>query len=77
MIQSDSNIPIRPYGKSELAHMYKGDCCSDSSARHWLNIEIRKCPGLREELLRLGYTPTQRNFTIAQVRAIFDAIGEP
>jgi len=77
MTLTDSEIPVRPYGKAELAHMYKGHGCTDSNARHWLNIEIRKCPGLLDELHRLGYSPTQKVFTLAQVRAIFNAIGKP
>lgn len=77
MEQNDSKILLRPYGKAELAHMYKGDSCTDSAARKWMNLEISKCPGLMDELRRLGYVAKQKNYTVAQVRAIFAAIGEP
>ncbi len=71
------SIPIRPYSKTELAHMYVGFNCTDSNARRWIRLEISKCPGLTEELQRLGYEPKQKCYTMTQVRAIFDAIGEP
>ncbi len=71
------SILIHPYSKAELAHMYVGFNCTDANARRWLRLEISKCPGLAEELLRLGFTPRQKCYTISQVRAIIDAIGEP
>lgn len=77
MKQSDFEVPVRPYGKAELGHMYRGDDCKDRAARIWMDREISKCPGLREELRRLGYNTNQKDYTIAQVRAIFNAIGEP
>ena len=70
-------VPLRPYGKAELAQMYMNGTCSDPAARKWLRQEIRKCPGLLAELYRLGYDPKQKNYTVAQVRALFNAIGEP
>lgn len=71
------NTPVKPYGKGELATMYVGPSVPENTARKWLAKELKSYPGLMEELRRLGYNPRQHAFTIAQVRAIFEAIGEP
>lgn len=67
----------RPWGKAELAHAYIGAHMTDRSARQWLRDELERYPGLMDELCRLGYSPRAKRFTVAQVRAIFAAIGEP
>lgn len=40
MKQSDFEVPVRPYGKAELGHMYRGDDCKDRAARIWMDREI-------------------------------------
>ena len=67
----------RPWGKTELALAYTAGSCSPRMALNWLNDEIRKYPGLMAELQRLGYRQRNKRFTLAQVQAIFRAIGEP
>lgn len=76
-MKEENSIRIRPYSKKELIVAYCGDYLSERAGRHWLKEELEKYPGLMEELVRLGYTRRQRNFTCAQVRAIFEAIGVP
>lgn len=76
-MEQKSPNPLRPYGKTELALAYTGGYMSARSALAWLHTELRKSPGLMERLQQLGYTPRQKLFTRAQVRAIFDAIGAP
>ncbi len=69
--------PVRPYGKSELALAYTQGSMSERAALNWLHNEIEHYPGLSERLRELGYYATQKVLTLAQVRAIFEAIGEP
>lgn len=68
---------IRPYGKRELIDAYCGDILTPRAGERWFKDELRKYPGLMDTLNYLGYTPRQRIFTRAQVRAIFAAIGPP
>ena len=68
---------FKPYTKSAFAMLYTRDTMSRRSALNWLNCERASCPGLKEELEALGYRPGQRLITIAQQRAIVEAIGEP
>ena len=68
---------MRPYGKGELAEKYTHGCRSTKQSLVWLNNELKLYPGLMEKLTVLGYRPTQRQFTIAQLRVIVEAIGEP
>lgn len=68
---------LRPYGKSELALAYTQGRLSERAALNWLHTEIEHYPGLSDRLRKLGYYSTQKMFTLAQVRAIFEAIGEP
>ncbi len=66
---------IKSYGKSELALMYSPHICA-SGARKKLNVWIERSPGLKRSLEENGglegccYTP-------AQVKLIFEALGEP
>lgn len=68
---------IRPYGKRELAMAYTRGTMSAHASLNWLNNEIALFPGLLEQLQALGYRSGQRIITIAQLRAIVGAIGEP
>ena len=68
---------FKPYGKSELGQMYVKNPLSRRAALEWINHEIASYPGLLTRLRELGYHRKQRMFTIAQVRAIVDALGEP
>ena len=71
------NARIRPYGKGELIDAYCGECLTPRAGQRWLKNELEKYPGLMDRLVELGYTPRQRIFTCAQVKTIFEAIGEP
>lgn len=68
---------IRVYGRSELAQLYYGRPISDRGARMWFMKELSHVPGLMEKLTELGFTKTGKIFSRAQVKAIFDALGEP
>ena len=68
---------LRVYGRSELARLYYGRPISDRSARRWFQNELSCVPGLMERLRELGYSPKGKIFLRAQVKAIFDALGEP
>lgn len=68
---------IRPYSKTELALLYTNKTMTPERAKRWLSHEIEVYPGLMERLKELGYKPKQRIFTIAQMRAIIECIGEP
>lgn len=68
---------VKPYGKSELGQMYVKNPLSRRAALDWMNREIASYPGLLERLRELGYRRGQRLFTVAQVRAIVEAIGAP
>lgn len=67
----------RPYGKTELALLYTQHQMQPRAARNWLNNELSLYPGLMDQLKALGYRPGLRLFTLAQVRVITAAIGEP
>lgn len=67
---------IRAYGRTELAQCYLPHLTPEA-AWNKLKIWIYIHPHLSATLLRLGYNGHQRTFTPAQVKAIFDALGEP
>ncbi len=71
------STPLRVYGRSELARLYYGRPISDSGARKWLMEEISLQPGLMDKLRRLGLKKRGKTFSRAQVKAIFEALGEP
>lgn len=65
-------VIIRAYGKAELAHLYYGDQVSDSRARKWLKAALEDDAELMRKLNEKGYKNSQRVFSPAQVRVIFD-----
>ncbi len=77
MINDSQYSLLRVYGRSELARLYYGRPISDRSARRWFQNELSCVPGLMERLRELGYSPKGKIFSRAQVKAIFDALGEP
>lgn len=77
MSQNSTNNPIRVYGRSELAQLYYGRPVSDRCARMWFMKELSYVPGLMDRLTQLGFNKTGKTFSRAQVKAIFDALGEP
>ena len=72
----DEPVPVKAYGKGELARMYYPDC-TESWARRLLNNDLRRFPGLLSELERRGWTPTARLLRKDWVRLIFEAISPP
>ena len=79
MNHTDDNYQgrLRPYSRKELVAAYTDGYLSPRAGAAWLQRELTSYPGLMDTLRQLGYTPRLRNFTRAQVRAIFDAIGPP
>lgn len=77
MQQDSKNNTLRVYGRTELAKLYYGRPISDSRARKWLMEELSNQPGLMDRLYRLGFKKRGKTFSRAQVKVIFDAIGEP
>lgn len=77
IVKENAVFQYRPYGKTELAVRYAQGQMQPRAALNWFNHEIAQYPGLLERLRALGYRPGTRILTIAQVRAITAAIGEP
>ena len=77
MKDTKDTFEIRPYGKGELAMAYTHGQMSPRASRDWLNREIAQFPGLLDDLIRVGYRSGCRLITIAQLRLIIAAIGEP
>lgn len=70
------NFEIRSYGRTELALRYNPHLTPQSAWRtlhHW----IRVCSPLNSQLHQMGYTPSVRRFTPAQVALIIEYLGEP
>lgn len=68
---------IRVYGRSELAQLYYGRPITDRGARMWFMKELAIVPGLMERLTQLGFDKKGKTFSRAQVKVIFEALGEP
>ena len=62
--------------KSELAQRYLPYSSVEAAVKQ-LGRWIKSRPELMMQLAALGYRPTQKNFTPAQVKAITDILGEP
>ena len=69
-------VPVKAYGKGELAEMYYPDS-SPSWALRLFNADLRRMPGLTDTLRARGWRPTARLLRIDWVRIIFEAIGPP
>ena len=72
----NSNFPIRPYLKKELALMYFPESNPRTAVSHLMGW-IRRCAPLWNELQQTGYSPANKGFTPRQVRAIVEQLGEP
>ncbi len=77
MYQNSHTTPLRVYGRSELAQLYYGRPVSDRCARIWFMKELSHVPGLMDRLTELGFTKNGKTFSRLQVKAIFEALGEP
>lgn len=75
-VYNDEAVPVKAYGKGQLAGMYYPDC-TESWARRLLNKDIQRFPELEEALRRRGWRPTDRLLRHDWVRLIFEAIGPP
>lgn len=69
-------MKIHTYGRTELAQIYFPDLCPQAAFRK-LNQWIDFHPTLRSELRALVTSDKTRTYTPAQVKLIFDALGEP
>lgn len=76
MTQKQGDFTIRAYGRTELAEMYLPHL-SPSHAWRKLQEWIAVAPGLKQQLICLGYRTSQRMWTPRQVKAIVEALGEP
>ena len=63
--------------KKQLALMYFPDTADPRIAVNHLGAWIKRCRGLTEKLLALGYRKSQKHFTPKQLQAIYDHLGEP
>ena len=69
-------IVTRTFGRTELAQLYSPDLTAEAAWRklkRWIALN----GDLTQELLKLGYTPSQRSFTPKMVASIFHYLGEP
>ena len=69
-------IATRTFGRTELAQLYSPDLTAEAAWRklkRWIALN----GDLTQELLKLGYTPSQRSFTPKMVACIFHYLGEP
>ena len=69
-------VPVKAYGKGELAEMYYPDS-NPSWALRLFNADLRRMPGLTDALRARGWQPTTRLLRTDWVRIIFEAIGPP
>jgi hypothetical protein len=70
------SMPIRMYGKVELAQYYFPDVPPELARDH-LSRWIRKHPALRQELRNLNMGRHLPYYTSQEVEAIFHYFGEP
>ena len=76
MMKNTNEFIIKAYGRMELAMMYAPEI-APSSAYRKLCRWIDRCPGLKQKLKRIGYSPLTRQFTPLQVKMIVEHLGEP
>ena len=67
---------LHSYGKGELAQMYYPHCTL-SWALRLFNKDLRRFPGLVDELQGRGWNVSTRLLRKDWVRLIFEAIGPP
>lgn len=64
------------YSKRYVAHLYFPHL-TDKAARNRLSRTMRLCTPLMQRLTALGYTQSQRHFTIRQRDLVYEFLGEP
>ena len=69
-------MKIKSYGKGELAQLYCPNITT-AAARKKLMLWINLYPNLMDALHQAGFSDSTRSFTLAQVKLIIDALGEP
>lgn len=74
--EMDGMVPVRPYGKGELAQLYYPDR-DPSWALRLFKQDLLRAPGLIDELRRRGWTPRRRLLRKDWVTRIFAAIEPP
>ena len=72
----DEMVPVKAYGKGELAQMYYPDK-DPSWALRLFKQDLMRTPGLMDELLRRGWTPRRRLLRKDWVTRIFAALEPP
>lgn len=70
-------LPIKSYGKSELALLYFPDASTPLGALHNLHSWIRGNRDLFAALRSCGMPPRSKFFTPREVSLIFHYLGEP
>lgn len=74
--QSETYVPVRSYGVTELGLLYNPTLQPDSAAKaikRWIAFN----EGLTTALKEAGWRKGQRKFTPLQTRQIFRFLGEP
>jgi|WetSurMetagenome_2_1015567.scaffolds.fasta_scaffold02273_3 hypothetical protein len=76
MKQEEQELPVKMYGKGELASFYSPNVESKSAVRtlmRWIHRNTELSAKLRET----GYDPMRRTFFSAEVALIFNYLGRP
>ncbi|MEI6882379.1 MAG: DUF4248 domain-containing protein [Bacteroidota bacterium] len=73
---NDEKFKMRAYSKGELAQLYFPVINKESASKR-LREWIKENKVLLKKLKRIGYTPEQKIFSPAQVKAIVEEFGEP
>ncbi|MBO4590282.1 MAG: DUF4248 domain-containing protein [Bacteroidaceae bacterium] len=69
-------FPLRAYGRTELAALYRPDLTPKSAWRA-LRDELQHTPALLAALAETDYDPRRRHFTPRQVQLIVTTLGLP
>jgi hypothetical protein len=76
MKNEEQEIPVRIYGKGELASLYNPNVEAKSAVRTLMRW-IRRNTELSAKLREAGYDPLRRTFFSAEVSLIFNYLGRP
>ena len=76
IMNEEQDFIIRPYSKKELALMYFPDSNPRTAGNHF-RAWIQRCQPLWDELHKLGYKSTAKQFTSKEVRVIVNYLGSP
>ena len=72
----EMDFKVRAYGRTELALAYCPTITPKAALRK-LNRWIALVPDLESRLKALGFIPSSRSYTPAEVAIIVEALGQP